>query len=69
MRAFVAERIALHAVDAEDSDSPRVQIRAESANHALTFLLLFVAATRREREDGCTEMAVNHDGHVAIETV
>ena len=69
MRAFVAERIALHAVDAEDSDSPRVQIRAESANHALTFLLMLVAAARREREDGGAVIAVNSDTHVPIKTV
>ena len=69
MRAFVAERIALHAVDAEDSDSPRVQIRAESANHALAFLLMLVAAARREREDGRAVIAVNSDTHVPIKTV
>ena len=69
MRAFVAERIALHAVDAEDSDSPRVQIRAESANHALTFLLMLVAATGGEGEDGRAVIAVNGDAHIPIETV
>src|SRR5438132_578554 len=69
MRVFVAERIALHAVDAEDSDSPRVQIRAESANHALTFLLMLVAATGWEGEDGHAVMSVNIDAHVAAETV
>src|SRR5437016_7082112 len=69
MCTFVAERIALHAVDAEDSDSPRVQIRAESANHALTFLLMLVAAARREGEDGRAVIAVNGDAHVPIETV
>src|SRR5206468_11291455 len=69
MRAFVAERIALHAVDAEDSDSPRVQIRSESANHALTFLLMLVAATGGESKDGHAVMPVNIDAHVAAETV
>ena len=69
MRAFVAERITLHAVDAEDSDSPRVQIRAESANHALTFLLMLVAATGGEGKDGHAVMPVNIDAHVAAETV
>jgi hypothetical protein len=29
VRAFVCERIALHAVDAEDSDAPLLQVRAE----------------------------------------
>src|SRR5207245_3036427 len=67
--ALVAERIALHAVDAEDSDSPRIQIRAESANHALTFLLMLVAATGGEGEDGHAVMPVNIDAHVAAETV
>ena len=43
VRAFVGERIALHAVDAEDADAPRVQVRTKSANHALTFLLVLVA--------------------------
>src|SRR5205807_5458001 len=69
MRAFVAERIALHAVDAEDSDSPRVQVRAESANHALTFLLMLVAATGGEGKDGHAVMPINIDAHVAAETV
>ncbi len=69
VRSFVAERIALHAVDAEDSDSPLVQIRAESANHALTFLLMLVAATGREGKDGHAVMSVNIDAHVAAETV
>jgi hypothetical protein len=69
VRSFVAERIALDSVDGEDSDSPFLQVRLEGANHPLTFLLLFIAAARREREDGHTEMAVNHDAHVAIETV
>jgi hypothetical protein len=36
MRSLVCERIALHAVDAEDSDAPLLQVRAESAKHALT---------------------------------
>jgi len=50
VRSLVIEGIALHAVDAEDSDSPLVDIRGEGANHALTFHLPFVAAARRARE-------------------
>jgi len=69
VRSLVCERIALHAVDGEDSDSPLVQVRAEGADHALTFLLPFVATARREREEGHTEMAVSGDAHVAVETV
>src|SRR6266567_5781266 len=52
VRAFVCERIALHAVDAEDADAPLVEIRAEGADHALTFLLPLVAHTGRKGEDG-----------------
>ena len=44
VRSLVCERIALHAVDAEDADSPLLDVRAEGANHALTFHLPFVAA-------------------------
>src|SRR5262249_41960552 len=51
-----------------DSDSPLLQVGAEGANHALTFHLPFVAAARREREDGPAVIAVNSDAHVAIET-
>jgi len=69
MCAFVCERIALHAIDAEDSDSPLLDVRAEGANHALAFHLPFIAATRREGEDGPAVIAVNGDAHVAIETV
>ncbi len=69
MRSLVCERIALHAVDAEDSDAPLLQIRAEGADHALTFLLPLVAAARREGEDGRAVIAVNGDAHVPIETV
>src|ERR1043166_5903597 len=69
VRSFVCERIALHAVNAEDSDAPLLQVRAEGANHALTFHLPFVAAARRKREDGPAVIAVNGDAHVAIKTV
>src|SRR6266550_1103163 len=69
MSALVGERIALHAVDAEDSDSPLVEVWAEGANHALTFLLPLVAHARREGEDGHAVMAVNGDAHVAAETM
>ncbi len=41
----------------------------EGPNHALTFLLRFVAAARWEREDRRAVVAVNVDTHVAIETV
>ena len=69
VRSLVCERIALHAVDAEDSDSPLVDIRSEGANHALTFHLRFVAAARREGENGRAVIAVNSDTHLPIETV
>jgi hypothetical protein len=69
VRALVSERIAVHAVDAEDSDSPLLEVGAESANHALTFLLPLVAAARREGEDGRAVIAVNSDAHIPIETV
>src|SRR6266481_8515454 len=69
VRSLVCERIALHSVDAEDSDSPLLQVGAEGANHALAFHLPFVAAARREGEDGPAVIAVNRDAHVAIETV
>ena len=69
VRSLVCERIALHAVDAEDSDSPLVEVRAEGADHALTFLLLLVAHAGGEGEDGHAVMAVNGDAHVAVETV
>ena len=69
VRSLVCEGIALHAVDAEDADSPLLQVGAEGANHALTFLLPLVAAARREREDGRTVIAVNSDTHVPIETM
>ena len=69
VRSLVLERIVVHAVNGEDSDSPLFQVRAEGADHTLTFLLPFVAAARREREEGHTEMAVNGDAHVAIQTV
>jgi hypothetical protein len=69
VRSLICERIALHAVDAEDSDAPLFQVRAESANHALAFHFPLVAAARREGEDGCAVIAVNGDAHVAIETV
>src|SRR6478752_6210078 len=69
VRSLVGERIALHAVYAENADSPLVDVRAESANHALTFLLPLVAHAGREGEDGQTVMAVNGDAHVAVETV
>src|SRR5437868_13375064 len=69
MCTLVGEGIALHAVDAENADSPLVEVRAESANHALTFHLPLVATARREGEDGRAVLAVNGDAHVPIETV
>src|SRR5258708_7790392 len=69
VRSLVCERIALHTVDAEDADSPLVEVRTEGANHALTFLLPLVAHTGREGEDRHAVMAVNGDAHVAVETV
>ena len=69
VRSLVCEGIALHAVDAEDSDAPLLEVGAEGANHALAFLLPLVAAARREGEDGRAVIAVDGDAHVAIETV
>src|SRR5438094_4724793 len=69
VRSLVGERIALHAVDAKNADSPLLEIRAEGANHALTFHLPLVPAARREGEDGRAVIAVNGDAHVPIETV
>src|SRR6478609_4546734 len=69
VRSLVCKRIALHAVDAEDSDAPLVEVRAEGANHALTFLLPLVAHAGGEGEDGHAVMSVNGDAHVAVETV
>ena len=69
VRSLVLERIVVHAVDGEDADSPLFQVPAKGADHALTFLLPFVAAARREGEEGQTVMAVDGDAHVAIETV
>ena len=43
VRSLICKGIALHAVDAEDSDSPLVEVGTEGGDHALTFLLPFVA--------------------------
>ncbi len=48
---------------------PCVDVGAEGADHALTFLLLLVAHAGGEGEDGHAVMAVNVDAHVAAETV
>ncbi len=69
VRSLVCKRIALHAVDAEDSDAPLVDVRSEGANHALAFHLRFVAAARWEREDRRAVIAVNGDTHLSTETV
>src|SRR6266566_1838613 len=69
VRSLVGERIALHAVDAENADSPLVEVRAESANHALTFHLPLVPTARRESEDWRAGIAVKGHPPVAAETV
>src|SRR2546423_2668728 len=69
MRAFVAERSALHAVDAEDADPPLVDVWTEGADHALAFLLVLVTHAGGESEDGRAVAAVNRDAHVAAKTV
>ena len=69
VRSLVLERIVVHAVDAEDSNPPLLEVGAEGANHALTFHLPFVPAARREGEDGRAVIAVNRDAHVPVETV
>src|SRR5437763_16818841 len=69
VRSLVGERIALHAVDAENADAPLLDVGAKGGNHTLTFHLPFVPAARRECEDGRAVIAVNGDAHVPIETV
>jgi hypothetical protein len=69
VRALVCEGIALHAVYAEDSDAPLVDVRAEGANHALTFLFPFVAHTGGKGENGRAVIAVNGNAHLPTETV
>ena len=69
VRSLVAERIALDSIDAEDPDASRFNVGREGANHALAFLLVLVAAARREREDRRAVVSVNVDAHVPIETV
>ena len=69
MCSFVAERIALHAVDGKESDAPLLDVGAERSDHALTFLLMLVAHAGREGKNRHAVMAVNVDAHVAAETV
>src|SRR6476469_6321402 len=69
VRSLVCERIALHAVDAEDADAPLVEVGTEGADHALTFLLPLVAHAGGEGEDGHAVMTVDGDAHVAVETM
>ena len=69
VRSFVAERIALHAVDGEESDPPFLDVRAEGADHALAFLFMLVAHAGGEGENGQAVMSVNVDAHVAAETM
>src|SRR5881227_4209834 len=52
VRSLVCERIALHAVNAKDADAPLVNVGAEGADHALTFLLPLVAHAGRKGENG-----------------
>ena len=67
--SLILERLAVHAVDAEDSDAPLLDVGSKGRNHALTFHLPFVAAARGEREDGRAVISINGDAHVAIETL
>jgi hypothetical protein len=69
VRSLVIERVALDSIDAENPDPSLVEVRAEGADHALAFLLMFVAAAGGEGENGQTVMAVNVDPHVAIEAI
>ena len=69
MSTLILERIAVHAIDAEDSDAPLLDVGAKRANHALAFHLPFVAAAGREGEDRRAVIAVNGDTHVPIQTV
>src|SRR5581483_3439904 len=69
MRALVLERIAVHAVDTEDSNPARLAVRTESADHALAFHFPFIAAARWKREDRRSIIAVNGDAHVPVEAV
>src|SRR4029453_4025811 len=66
---FVIERIALHAVNAEDADAALVDVRSQRADHALTFLLELVAHAGGEGENGRAVVAINGDAHVAVKTV
>src|SRR5437868_5008213 len=69
VRSLVCERIALYAVDGEESDPSLLDVGAKCSDHALTFLLMLVAHAGREGEDGHAVMSVNVDAHVAVETV
>src|SRR2546421_7039142 len=69
VRSLVCERIALHAVDGEESDPSLLDVGAKCSDHALTFLLMLVAHAGREGEKGHAVMSVNVDAHVAVETV
>ena len=68
MSAFVLKCIAVHAVDGEHADAPFFDVRAEGADHALTFHFPFVPAAGRESENGPTVIAIDGDAHLAIET-
>jgi len=69
MRAFVRERIALDAVDGEESDSSLLDVGAERSDHALAFLFMFVAHAGGESENGHAVIAVDINAHVAAETM
>jgi hypothetical protein len=69
MRSFVAERIALDSVDAENPDAARFNVRRKGANHALAFLLMLIAAAGREGEERCAIVSVNVDAHFSAKAV
>ena len=69
VRSFVAERIALDAVDGKEADPPLLDIRTEGADHPLPFLLMLVAHAGGKGEDGHAVTAVNINAHVAAETL
>src|SRR4030095_9527292 len=68
VRSLVIKRIALHAVDAENSDAPLLDVRAKGADHALTFLLELVAHAGREGENGPAVVSVNGTTPLPIKT-
>src|SRR5581483_6716180 len=69
MRALVLERIAVHAVDTEDSNPARLDVRTESADHALAFHFPFIATARVKCEDPPSIIPLNRDAHMPVQTV